>query len=249
MEIIMAHAPAVPLITTIAAHSPLAKFKWDVAGMAPIGYVKGMAVAFARAYCKLKLGVAAAIDMARPDIGDDERDALTHYRFSFIEHGMDNSHGGADVLRHLFVLMYGLGLRESSGEYNVGKDFGNHNPAASSAEAGLFQVSFDSHRSTLLMDKLFMEYRGSTDFLDIFKEGINHGAKDPKNYGNGAIAEFQKLTKECPAFAVEYAALALRHVRQYSGPINRKKVQIVRECDEMFHSVQWLIDRGGYRMV
>ena len=139
----MALAPPVPLITTIAAHSALADYHWDVAGKAPIGYVKGMAVAFARVYCKLRLEDPVVMDMARPDRGDDEHDALAHYRFAFVEHGMDNSHAGAAVLRHLFTLMFGLGLRESSGEYNCGKDPGNHNPAPASAEAGLFQVSYD----------------------------------------------------------------------------------------------------------
>jgi hypothetical protein len=172
MEVIVAHAPVVPLITTLAAHSPVASYKWQARGSAPIGYVKGMAVAFARVYCKLKLGDAAATDMATADIGDEERDALAHLRFSFVMHGMDNSRGGPDVLRHLFVLMYALGMRESSGQYSVGRDPGNKNPAASSSEAGLFQVSFDSHGKSLLFDKLIQQYRGSSDFLDIFKEGV-----------------------------------------------------------------------------
>jgi hypothetical protein len=248
-EVIMGHSPAIPLITTLAAHSPVAQHKWEARGTAPIGYVKGMAVAFGRVYCKLKRGDALAVDMARPDIGDDFTDALAHLRALFVLHGMDNSHGGVDTLRHLFVVLYALGMRESSGQFSVGRDPGNKNPAASSSEAGLFQVSYDSHGKSLLLDKLIQQYRGSTDFLDIFKEGVSPRTSDLRSDGTGAANEFQNLNKNCPAFAVEYACLALRHVRQYSGPINRKTIEITRVCDELFLAVQRLIDDAGHAAV
>ena len=248
-EVTVAHSPAVPLITALAAHSPVAKHKWEARGAAPIGYVKGMAVAFGRVYCKLKQGDAIAVDMARPDIGNDFTDALAHLRALFVLHGMDNSQGGADTLRHLFVLLYALGMRESSGQYSVGRDSGNKNPAPSSSEAGLFQVSYDSHGASLLLDKLIQQYRGSNDFLDIFKEGVSPKASDLRNDGNGAAHEFQSLNKSCPAFAVEYAGLSLRHIRRYSGPINRKTIEITRICDELFLAVQRLIDAGSFTSI
>ena len=46
-------------------------------------------------------------------------------------------------LRRLFVLLMGLGMRESSGQYCEGRDRSAHNTSADTAEAGLFQVSFD----------------------------------------------------------------------------------------------------------
>jgi hypothetical protein len=243
------HSPAIPLITTLAAHSPVAAHKWEARGTAPIGYVKGMAVAFGRVYCKLKRGDAIAVDMAQSDIGNDFTDALAHLRALFVLHGMDNSRPGADTLRHLFVVLYALGMRESSGQYSVGRDPGNKNMAASSSEAGLFQVSYDSHGKSMLLGKLIQQYRGSTDFLDIFKEGVSPKASDLRSDGNGAANEFQNLNKTCPAFAVEYAGIALRHVRQYSGPINRKTIEITRICDDLFLAVQRLIDAGGHSMV
>lgn len=245
----MNDAPAVPLITTIAAHSRLANHQWVARGTAPIGYVKGMAVAFARAYCKLKLGHPAALDMAKPDQGNSERDALAHLRGLFVGQGMDNSRGGADVLRHLFVLLYGLGMRESSGQYSVGQDKDGGNTSASTVETGLFQVSYNSIGTSFLLGRLFREYDGSTDFLDIFKEGVSAKAADLKNWGGGAGAEFQRLSKACPAFAAEYGAVVLRENRQYSGPINRKTIEIARECDDLFRLVQSVIDQGGHRMV
>jgi len=64
---------------------------------------------------------------------------------------MDNSRGGVDVLRHLFVLLTGLGMRESSGHYGEGRDASATNTSAYTAEAGLFQVSYNSHHASLLL--------------------------------------------------------------------------------------------------
>jgi len=241
--------PAIPLITTLASHSVIAKHKWTARGVAPIGYTKGMAVAFGRAYCKMKAGEPAEIEMAKADTGDSFRDALAHCRYQFTMLGMDNSHAGAAVLRHLFTLMFGLGMRESSGQYSEGQDKDGGNTSASTVETGLFQVSYNSHRSSLLLDRLFGQYVGSNDLQDIFKEGVSATASQLKNWGSGTGADFQKLTKACPMFAVEYAGVVLRHDRQYSGPINRKSVELRRECDDLFLSVQNLIDHGGFTTV
>ncbi len=241
---------AVPLITTLAANSAIAKYHWKDRGVAPKGYIKGMAVTFGRAYCKLKAGDVAEIDMAKAETGDPHRDALTHYRDEFIRLGMGNSHGGADVLRHLFVLMVGLGMRESSGHYCEGRDMSATNTSSSTCEAGLFQVSFNSSVASLLLLRLFNQHSGATpDFIDIFKEGVTARPASLANWGSGIGQEFQRLTKACPAFAVEYAAVALRHIRTHWGPINRKHAELRGECDDLFRSVQNLIDTGGFTAV
>src|SRR4051794_35918425 len=102
------HSPAVPVIAAIAARSAAAKYKWKDRGAAPRGYIKGMAVMFGRAYCKLKAGDPVALDMSKPDHGDPGRDALVHYRREFNHLAMYNTGAGADTLRHLFVLLTGL---------------------------------------------------------------------------------------------------------------------------------------------
>ena len=208
-----------------------------------------MAVAFARSYCKFKSGEAAQLDMAKPDSGHPLRDALAHYRSQFIAHGMDNSGGGVDVLRHLFVLLTGLGMRESSGHYGEGRDASATNTSAYTAEAGLFQVSYNSHTASLLLDRLLRQYRDRQDFLDIFKEGVSASPAGLANWGSGDGAEFQRLTKACPAFAIEYAAVALRHLRTHWGPINRKAAEIRKECDDLYLLVQNLVDTGGFTAI
>ena len=245
----MTHTPAVPMIAALAGHSAIASYAWQRRGVAPRGYIKGMAVAYGRAYCNLKAGDAAAIDMARANTCDPLRDALAHYQSEFIAHGMSNAHAGVDTLRHLFVLLTGLGMRESSGHYGEGRDASATNTSSSTAEAGLFQVSFNSSGASLLLPRLIARYRGSDDFLAVFREDVAASAASLKNWGSGSGEEFQRLTKACPAFAVEYAAVALRHVRTHWGPINRRAAEVRRECDDLFRSVQRLIDAVGITRV
>jgi N-acetylmuramoyl-L-alanine amidase len=59
-----------------------------------------------------------------------------------------------------------------------------------------------------------------------------------QNYGSGDGARYQEMAKELPLFAVETTAIALRRLRQHWGPINRKEVELRREADNLFLSVQ-----------
>src|SRR5271166_3920763 len=95
-----------------AALVPVLQYEWPGRGQAPSGYIKGMAVVFGKVYADLKAGSATATLMARADTGDGGADALAWYASRFAAADMDNSKPGADTLRHLFVLMTGLGMRE-----------------------------------------------------------------------------------------------------------------------------------------
>ena len=75
---------------------------------------KGMALVYARVYCKLKSNDAAAVEMAKANTGNATRDALAHYAPQFNAARMGNESAGVNTLRHLFVLLTGLGMRESS---------------------------------------------------------------------------------------------------------------------------------------
>jgi hypothetical protein len=240
--------PVLPPIISYARSSAIASYKWKDRGVTPIGYVNGMAVAFSRIYCNLQRGDLSAADMAQADRGDPSTDALTHYRAEFTALGMSNTQSGETTLRHLFVLLYGLGVRESGGEYFAGT---GGNTGSTTAETGLFQVSYNSHGSSPELDKLYRVYQGKNDFIDIFKEGAAAKnaadlAANLQNWGAGTGKDFQRLSKACPAFAVEYAAVLLRHDRQYSGPINKKLVELKKECDELFKGVQFLLDRMDF---
>jgi hypothetical protein len=162
---------------------------------------------------------------------------------------MENSAAGPQVLRHLFVLLTGLGIRESSGKHCEGRDMSATNVSAETSETGLFQVSFNSMGSNALRRALYQSYQGSTDFASIFSEGVTCSQQSRRNWGTGPGVEFQRLTKACPAFAVEYAALLLRSLRRHWGPINTRRAEVRPEADALFRSVQALIDSEGIASV
>jgi hypothetical protein len=200
---------------------------------------------FARLYCKLKADRDAASEIAMADSGDDAVDALSWFEPEFAALGMDNSEAGVQVLRNVFVLLTGLGMRESSGRHCEGRDMAATNADAATAEAGLFQVSYNSHSAHFLLDALFDQYKGSTDFQDIFSDGVTCKTASWTDWGTGDGRDFQELTKACPAFAVEYAALLLRKRRKHWGPINKKTAELRQECADLFNSVCIHIDSNG----
>jgi hypothetical protein len=232
-------------IAALADNSAIANYSWNDRGTAPSGYLRGMAVMFGRVYCKMNANRDAASAMSMADSGDGSVDALAWYAPEFAALGMDNSNPGTDVLRHLFVLLTGLGMRESSGRYCEGRDASATNTDAATAEAGLFQVSHNSIGAHFLLGALFDQYKGLTDFEDIFSGGVTCSNASWANWGAGDGHDFQALTKACPAFAVEYAALALRKLRRHWGPIARKTAELRPECDDMFLSVCSFIDSNG----
>jgi hypothetical protein len=141
--------------------------------------------------------------------------------------------------------MLGLGMRESSGKHCEGRDRSAHNTSAETAEAGLFQTSFNARHASPLMPKLFKDFmaKPTPSYKDIFKEGVRCSEANLENFGEGDGKDFQKLSKECPFFAAEFAAIGLRNIRKHWGPINRRDAEIKVDADTMFKDVQQLVDR------
>ena len=233
-------------IYDVVSKSAIAKYPWKSRGVAPLAYTNGMALAFSSQLVRLANGHSAAIEMAKADTHDDLKDALSWYRSNFTAKGMSNATAGPDTLRHLFVLMLGLGMRESSGHHCEGVDrsAGASSQTADTAEAGLFQMSWDAHVASKEIDKLMDEYEDDEGlcFLGAFAEGVQCGTSSWANIGSGKGHDFQKLAKQCPGFAVASAAVCLRVNRKHFGPINRKEAEIVTAADTMFMDVQRLVD-------
>jgi Bacterial SH3 domain len=237
--------PLEPLLQ-IASSSAIATYHWSGRGIAPRGYTKGMALVFARVYCKLLDGEACAVEMAKADTGNSASDALSHYVDQFHQLGMDNEASGVVTLRHVFVLLLGLGMRESSGRWCEGRDLAADNTTSETAEAGLFQTSWNARTASALLPQLFSDYRAQpAGFLEVFKEGVTARPNNLQNFGSGDGAEFQRLSKECPAFAAEFAAIGLRNMRTHWGPINRHAAELRPEADLMFLRVQHAVDSGN----
>ena len=233
-------------IMAIANASAISNYHWDDRGVAPTGYTQGMALAFAQTYKKWKQGHPAAIEMAKARENSD-KDALNIYEDEFNILGMENEEDGADTLRHLYALMLGHGMRESSGRHCEGRDMSADNVQSETAEAGLFQTSYNAHSSSSPeFDNLMEEYANprneATCYFNAFAEDVDCGDDDWDCFGSGAGYEFQKLCKDCPPFAVETAALTLRNLANHYGPIVRKETELKADADNLFLAVQKYID-------
>lgn len=232
-------------VVDLAGASPVADHPWSGRGAAPAGYVKGVAATFALVYQKYLADDPAATQMARANSGDDDKDALSWYDSNFRAIGMSNAAPGADALRHLFVLLLGLGMRESSGNCFEGYDVTAASHTSTSAEAGLFQQSYDSFSASPELPRLMAAYQANPTwgFQSIFREGVAGGMTD--SVGSGAGADFQRLCKLSPSFAVEAAAVGLRVLRRHWGPINRKEAELLPAADQMFLQIQDIVEKGN----
>jgi hypothetical protein len=231
-------------ICFIAYSSAIAQYSWKDRGKAPTGYTTGMACTFAQTYRKLKAGHPAAVDMAKARRSSD-KDALHVYWQEFEALGMSNETAGVDTLRHLFALLLGHGVRESSGRHCEGRDLSADNVQSDTAEAGLFQTSYNAHSaSDPEFDDLMTEYQDNAQicYLDVFDDEVSCSNDEWNCYGSGDGYDFQKLCKSCPAFACETAGLTLRNLCNHYGPIVRHETELKAAADDMFRQVQDYID-------
>jgi len=219
--------PTAPLPDVSA--SACAKYGWGNRGRAPIGYLKGLATMYAIHAC----------DKA-PPLNRNGLDALVWY-------------GKEATMLNTYTLLIGLGMRESSGIFCTGRDTSAGPETADEAETGLFQFSRNSIavvkskgdlQASLDLQKLVDLYKSHPEncMLDVFKEGVSQRTIDRCNsssiVGSGPGADFQKLGRNCPAFAVEYASLLIRTLRTHFGPLNRKEAEFNESCRQMLLSFQ-----------
>jgi hypothetical protein len=241
-------AVTVDAIKKLAGASTCYKYQWKDRGQAPKGYVEGVALVFARAVCNP--GRSDVVVVSEANTGDDVHDALSWYNSIFSTLSMPNDVAGVATLRHAYTLLLGLGMRESSGEHCCGRDASATNVSSESAEAGAWQTSYDSHGASPELPKLFAKYQADPGgcLLDTFSAGVTCNAANWQNWGTGADGlAFQKLEKECPAFAAEYAAVMLRvsgGSKGHYGPLRTKAAEVRPECDAMFQQVQALVEQN-----
>jgi uncharacterized protein (TIGR02594 family) len=228
---------------TVADYSDVQAINWPDRGRPPPGYYAGLAKTFALAATRLNGGDPAARVMAAAESGDPDTDALTWYADEFAQQGMPNDASGINTLRHLFVLMFGLGMRESSGNCWEGRDMSASNTSSDTAEAGLFQTSWNISSCSGEIDNLLAEYEANPNgFQPTFARGINPTTSNLDNYGSGEGCLYQFLAKRSPAFATLVTAIGLRKLRQHWGPINRYEVDLMPAVDDMLIEVQRLTD-------
>lgn len=227
-------------IYTLAMASEIVDYSWPDRGIPPPGYIAGMAEAFGCALRRWNVGDQAVRVMGQA-IGDAEDDALAWYSATFSAAGMRNR-TSLDRLRHTFVLMMGLGPLESSGRYCEGRDMSATNVQSETAEAGLFQTSWNikggSSAIAPLLDDFWTNPNG---FLSTFKDGVVASASNLNCYGSGDGARYQWLSRFCPLFHVLVTGVGLRTLRQHWGPINRREVLVKQEAETLLLAVQDLV--------
>jgi hypothetical protein len=233
-------------IDRLVVASGLDDYEWDDRGSSYPGYISGMGMCFAVAMTLFLGGKGSALHMSKT-LGDPSKDAMAWYSDQFADEEMTNG-TARERIRHLFVLLIGLGMRESSGKYCEGRDMSASNTSSDTCEAGLFQSSWNFHSSSMYIDEFFQEYWADPNgFLEIFSEGIYPSANNLNVYGSGDGAAYQWLAKFCPAFAVMTTAIGLRVLKDHWGPIKRYEVEIVPEVDELLEKIQELVERQGGR--
>lgn len=222
-------------VLALAAGSSLAHVTFRGRGLAPLGYIKGMALVYARVYQHLLENDSAAVAMAKV-VGNLDHDALAWFDLNYAT--------PVERLRSVFVLLVGLGMRESSGQFAEGRDRSANNVSADTAEAGLFQMSYDITAGVPLIREVMKVYANAqTNYglIDVFHEQVRVTNAQLQNYGAGPGADYQRLAKEMPAFAVEAAAIGVRVLRKHWGPLNRKEVEVRPEAEALFKAVETIV--------
>jgi len=232
-------------ITQVAETSAIAGYNWRDRGRAPPGYTSGVALSFAVAMKHLEAGSDTAASLAQKDRNDPNTDALSWYRQQFSAQGMTNNTDSLDTMRHLFVMMLGLGMRESSGRYSEGRDQSASNVSSDTAEASFCQTSWNIRScSSLIAPLLPQAWNNPNGFLTTWQNGVTLKSSDLGGYGTGDGARYQFLSKFAPAFHAIVTGLGMRYLRKHWGPINRNEVEIKRDADEMLKEVQTIVEGG-----
>jgi N-acetylmuramoyl-L-alanine amidase len=227
-------------IMRIAGDSEIASYNWKDRGVAPTGFTLGFALAWAQCVMRWQANDPVVREMGKANTHNDATDALSWYNSNFQALGMSNENSSIDTLRHLFVLLHGLAMRESSGKHCCGRDQSASNTDSNTCEAGLYQTSYNAHGCSPHFDTVMEQYEAMQlkGYMEAFAEDVSCSQADWQCYGTGRGFDFQLLCKEQPAFAVESCALVLRNLRQHYGPINRKEAELRADSDQMLLDVQ-----------
>jgi peptidoglycan hydrolase-like protein with peptidoglycan-binding domain len=224
-------------VCELAADSELADYSWRDRGKSPIGYVKGMALTYYRVWNR-RLSDDVVEEMGKT-LGNADKDVLKWYETELNGKGWSLD-SAEHRLRALFAIQIGLGMRESSGRFCEGRDMSADNTSSETAEAGLFQTSYNAAGASPQMGELFDRWTdadGQGLRLE-FGEGVK-GSKDEWGcYGSGNGLLYQAMSKAYPQFHVEFTAVGMRVLRQHWGPINRKEVELRQEAYELLRDVE-----------
>jgi hypothetical protein len=91
------------------------------------------------------------------------------------------------------------------------------------------------------------EKSGRDGYRAEFHDGVACSARDVEVFGSGEGRRFQEMCKRKPEFAVNYAALLLRHMgggkQSHWGPIRRREVEIRKEAFDLFTKIRSEVEK------
>lgn len=231
-------------VIALGHRHPINSQDWDDRGSSPPGYISAMGCTFALALTWLLAGDGCAHAMAVA-AGDEEDDALALYEEEFDDIDMSVDTAGAETLRALFVMLTGLGMRESSGNSWEGRDTTASNVEADTCEASLFQTSWNIAGASPEIEPLLSAYwEDPTGFREVFTEGISPTASQLDCYGTGDGAKYQWLSRYSPAFHTMVTAIGLRTRRSHWGPVGRMEVELSESANDYFSQIERLVREG-----
>lgn len=193
-------------------------------GKAPMGFMMGIAHTYAQAKCKKDFVTRVTVPHK------DYKDVMKHYNL-------------APKLENVFTLLVGLGMRESSGRHCCGRDMSAGFSTSQSAEAGLWQTSYDSRYLDKSLPSFADNWTGECH-LEYYSKGVTCSAADWKYWGDQMPGRlYQEKAKKCPSFHGEYTALVMRANKNHFGPFygSRKVAEFVPACLALFEKLNTVI--------
>lgn len=219
-------------ILKIADSSECGNYFFKDRGYAPKSYLRGMAIMYARQVCDgsefIKQDkVTSTFKLSWENKTRNHLDALEYYGIN-----------GNELNTYAFLI--GLGMRESSGRYCLGRDKSADFVKDHEAEAGLFQSSYGSRLFNTDLEKLYKYYQENQGECELstFSEGVKCSDYNARNWGNGPGVAWQDLVKKCPALATKWAAISIRSYYREFGPIIKKEVEFKTQCRDMLQKVE-----------
>lgn len=224
-------------LKAIGGKNSCLSYKWNERGQMPRAFAQGMTIAYARAICNQDRSDVKIVSV--PPSGDKRNDVLVQYGFK--------TAAGLESLRKTYQLLFGLGMWESSGKHCCGKDASQNFNDADSAEAGAFQASYGARSHSPELQKLYIKYLTDKTkcYLDVFSDQVSCTSKDAKSWGSGEGTKFQELSKQCPMFSVEYAAVLSR---VYGGSLGEfstyrdKDAEVRPECEDLLKQIEKFVE-------
>jgi hypothetical protein len=212
------------------------------------GYFYGILTTFVQSSCELQKAKASGTSTRAQNVlqsgpNSSKYDALELY---------GNQLKSADSLVNNYSLLFQLGMMESGGMYNDGRDQSSQNFSHDTVEAGLFQVSYNStYLSGILKEsyqQLLQKYQyGKSGACMTNVYGIGQRlSKNSQSYGYGSGVQFQNVMKSCPAMATEYMSVLLRENYKHNGPLKRKEITSRESCTKVLTEAKKLSENSSY---